>query len=580
MEAQRRFSFARRVLTSAKGRAWLLAPDHCALPSAPSEQEFGCMLYKVPREVSEIHTPPVAYIPNYESDNVVYGTTMTEMFLLQGMYPTDTAPAPCRRFMAFPFAKDAFALLESTHLSNGELMMAITISKPDGTLLHYTYGLESEDASTFKSCVSITKGPDCGLCSLRGADTCQCPAGKALLLGSAEHQGPFLWSTWSGHFQELINRGRRIVHLQTFDKQHVPLADLQTSFSLYYRYGKDCQALGNVRSEFMHHLGGMRLKNTVGGSLLLSVSLTAEEMRELEVHAAQANELFIELRRTTMAKQKRKAEEINLPERFSVYTHDYEQDINMLASIEAAGLLNVENGTAADLDVSKATSRLFTGSTTGENATSSAPNTPQLGAAKELLLFPKRAPYSPVGPFTNNMSSHMLYGSPTSGPFTPQDISGEARTHGSFSHILSSESSARDAAHVEKPAAPIVVNAAARQNRKSVHGPQRPDHDPVSRGRVSKQHACALCSRAFTRVSHLKDHVRAIHEQTKPHSCGQCGKSFSARQNLYQHLRHVHKVANPFVCEHCKETFMSTKALRSHELAGHNISNSCAPGRF
>ena len=158
----RRFEFARAMLCSEKGSQWLLEGNHCKLPSAPREKEFGCMLYKVPRDLSEFQTPSVAYIPNYEYGKLVYGTSMTSMMLLQ--FPgaeTPVEPAPCRRFIAFPYAKTGFGLLESTHLSDGSLMIALTLTDDNGELEHYTFGMDNAGSTEFNQCISMHKRPDC-----------------------------------------------------------------------------------------------------------------------------------------------------------------------------------------------------------------------------------------------------------------------------------------------------------------------------------------------------------------------------------------------------------------------------------
>lgn len=90
----------------------------------------------------------------------------------------------------------------------------------------------------------------------------------------------------------------------------------------------------------------------------------------------------------------------------------------------------------------------------------------------------------------------------------------------------------------------------------------------------TRPHICHICSKAFKRIGHLKEHV-AIHNinnsnvsptpthKTMPHKCHECGKTFCKPSQLERHMR-VHTGERPFVCELCKKAFNQKNALQIH----------------
>ena len=64
-----------------------------------------------------------------------------------------------------------------------------------------------------------------------------------------------------------------------------------------------------------------------------------------------------------------------------------------------------------------------------------------------------------------------------------------------------------------------------------------------------KTHECKLCDYSSGWLSHLKDHITAIHERKKPHKCSSCDASFSTNYGLKRHIACVHEKKKPFKCD-------------------------------
>ena len=53
-------------------------------------------------------------------------------------------------------------------------------------------------------------------------------------------------------------------------------------------------------------------------------------------------------------------------------------------------------------------------------------------------------------------------------------------------------------------------------------------------------HDCESCSKSFSEVRYLKNHVHTVHEGHKDYKCEFCGKSFSNAGGLKYHNRANH----------------------------------------
>lgn len=67
--------------------------------------------------------------------------------------------------------------------------------------------------------------------------------------------------------------------------------------------------------------------------------------------------------------------------------------------------------------------------------------------------------------------------------------------------------------------------------------------------RLTKQHKCDVCSRAFSRSDMLARHMR-LHTGVRPYACTVCGLVFSRSDHLNTHMR-THTGEKPYKCPHC-----------------------------
>ncbi|XP_075713546.1 uncharacterized protein LOC142749423 isoform X2 [Rhinoderma darwinii] len=78
-----------------------------------------------------------------------------------------------------------------------------------------------------------------------------------------------------------------------------------------------------------------------------------------------------------------------------------------------------------------------------------------------------------------------------------------------------------------------------------------------------KPYVCVLCSKNFTKKSHLVTH-RRVHTGEKPYACDDCGKRFTSNSTLIDHQR-IHRGEKPFVCSDCGKSFTKNSNLIDHQ---------------
>ena len=90
---------------------------------------------------------------------------------------------------------------------------------------------------------------------------------------------------------------------------------------------------------------------------------------------------------------------------------------------------------------------------------------------------------------------------------------------------------------------------------------QKPDINPrITR----KPHTCTQCGSSFARSSHLRLHIRTIHEKLKPFQCEQCPAAFGHVSSKYRHFRTVHLKRRDFSCDRCGQAFAERSAVLKH----------------
>ena len=83
---------------------------------------------------------------------------------------------------------------------------------------------------------------------------------------------------------------------------------------------------------------------------------------------------------------------------------------------------------------------------------------------------------------------------------------------------------------------------------------------------------CDICKKVYTQKSHLRQHVRAVHEQVKDHKCNFCGRAFFRKMHFKRHMQTMHMdihVYQQVTCGSCGKQFKSTTALYKHNRVVH-----------
>ncbi|XP_015118610.1 zinc finger protein 236 isoform X2 [Diachasma alloeum] len=113
---------------------------------------------------------------------------------------------------------------------------------------------------------------------------------------------------------------------------------------------------------------------------------------------------------------------------------------------------------------------------------------------------------------------------------------------------------------------PLVISDAGNKiSVAQVQSKQRHVYDGEEEG--NRPHKCWVCSAAFRKISHLKQHYRR-HTGERPYKCSKCERRFTSNSVLKAHL-HTHEAAKPFSCNVCDASF-STQSSQKRHLVTHS----------
>ena len=94
-----------------------------------------------------------------------------------------------------------------------------------------------------------------------------------------------------------------------------------------------------------------------------------------------------------------------------------------------------------------------------------------------------------------------------------------------------------------------------------------------------KQFFCHLCVKSYTKIYHLKDHIKNSHKEDihiqdllvhinsgefPKISCKPCGKTFDERIELAYHIKNVHEGLKLYKCRTCEKSYSSHQYLTHH----------------
>ena len=79
-----------------------------------------------------------------------------------------------------------------------------------------------------------------------------------------------------------------------------------------------------------------------------------------------------------------------------------------------------------------------------------------------------------------------------------------------------------------------------------------------------KNHQCQKCDKKFTRSFILKNHVLAVHDQSRFYNCIICSKTFNTKNHLTRHMNCHNE--NKFQCDICKKAFNFKTNMKTHML--------------
>ena len=85
----------------------------------------------------------------------------------------------------------------------------------------------------------------------------------------------------------------------------------------------------------------------------------------------------------------------------------------------------------------------------------------------------------------------------------------------------------------------------------------------------NKNLKCHLCYKNFSGKSHLKLHIKTVHEGQKNFQCQHCDRKFSQSYNLTNHIQVIHNKIRKFKCDQCYKIFGLKGNLQNHQKRIH-----------
>ena len=87
-----------------------------------------------------------------------------------------------------------------------------------------------------------------------------------------------------------------------------------------------------------------------------------------------------------------------------------------------------------------------------------------------------------------------------------------------------------------------------------------------------KDHVCTECGYAAARIDTLKNHMASVHKKgERQYKCEKCPYTSGNRNIYFDHIKAVHEKIKDYVCQECGYAASRKFTLKSHRLAVHNL---------
>ena len=84
-----------------------------------------------------------------------------------------------------------------------------------------------------------------------------------------------------------------------------------------------------------------------------------------------------------------------------------------------------------------------------------------------------------------------------------------------------------------------------------------------------EKHVCDICCKKFKQTSHLRRHIKDVHEKIKDFMCDYCSKRFKNNAAVKRHQEDVHTQNKKWLCDQCNKRFSSKQTLQNHNRQFH-----------
>lgn len=95
------------------------------------------------------------------------------------------------------------------------------------------------------------------------------------------------------------------------------------------------------------------------------------------------------------------------------------------------------------------------------------------------------------------------------------------------------------------------------------------ENNPTSSAKNRKRFSCKICSVTCNYKSHLKKHIRIVHDRIRV-NCDFCNETFSNPANVKRHILTVHQGERPSKCKISLKSYTSQTHLNEHMKTIHD----------